>query len=107
MLYLASNYLDLPQEPGVYQFFDKSGKVLYVGKAKQLKNRVSSYFANKNLLTGKTQVMVEQVDTIEIIVVESELESLLLEANLIKKYQPKYNIRLADGKAYPLIRITA
>lgn len=96
----------MPQEPGVYQFLGKDGEVLYVGKAKQLKNRVSSYFANPNLLTGKTRVLVEQVKKIRTILVESELEALLLEATLIKKYQPKYNIRLTDGKAYPLIRIT-
>lgn len=79
---------------------------MYVGKAKQLRNRVASYFANPSLLVGKTAALVEQVKKIKIIVVESELESLLLEANLIKKYSPKYNIRLTDGKAYPLIRIT-
>lgn len=77
-----------------------------MGKAKQLKNRVSSYFANPSLLIGKTKALVSQVHTINIIPVESELESLLLEANLIKKYSPKYNIKMTDGKAYPLIRIT-
>ncbi len=96
----------MPQKPGVYLFLDQKGEILYVGKAKQLKNRVSSYFTNIHSLLGKTRVLVEQVKTIKIILVESELESLLLEANLIKKYQPKYNIRLVDGKAYPLIRIT-
>jgi len=80
--------------------------VLYVGKAKQLKNRVSSYFSNPALLSGKTKVLVGQVKKIKIIQVESELEALLLEATLIKKFQPKYNIRLTDGKAYPMIRIT-
>lgn len=77
-----------------------------MGKAKQLRNRVASYFANPKLLIGKTRLLVEQVKKIKIIIVESELESLLLEANLIKQYNPKYNIRLTDGKAYPLIRIT-
>jgi len=77
-----------------------------VGKAKDLKNRVSSYFANPNLLFGKTKVLVEQVKKIKIVIVTSELESLLLEAALIKKHTPKYNIRLTDGKMYPLIRIT-
>ncbi|MDE2025209.1 MAG: GIY-YIG nuclease family protein [Patescibacteria group bacterium] len=96
----------MPQDPGVYQFLDERGNVLYVGKAKQLKNRVSSYFANPQVLTGKTRVLVTQVKKIRIIKVESELEALLLEATLIKKFQPKYNIRLTDGKAYPLIRIT-
>ena len=96
----------LPHVPGVYQFLDENGEILYVGKAKDLKNRVSSYFANPNLLFGKTKVLVEQVKKIKIVIVTSELESLLLEAALIKKHTPKYNIRLTDGKMYPLIRIT-
>lgn len=90
----------------MYQFLDDKGTILYVGKAKNLKNRVSSYFANKKYLFGKTAALVEQVRKIKIIPVDSEIEALLLEANLIKKYSPKYNIRLTDGKAYPLIRIT-
>lgn len=81
--------------------------MLYVGKAKDLKSRVSSYFANPKLLIGKTKVLVEQVIKIRITLVESELEALLLEAFYIKKFQPKYNIRLTDGKSYILIRITA
>lgn len=96
----------MPQDPGVYQFLDEKGTILYVGKAKNLKNRVSSYFANRKSLLGKTAALVEQVKKIKVIPVESELEALLLEANLIKKFTPKYNIRLTDGKAYPLIRIT-
>lgn len=95
----------LPQSPGVYQFLDAQGEVLYVGKAKRLKDRVSSYFASPITLTPKTRIMVEQAKKIRIILVESELESLLLEANLIKKFTPKYNINLKDGKNYPLIRI--
>lgn len=79
---------------------------MYVGKAKNLKNRVSSYFQSPDTLIGKTRILVSQVERIEVTIVESEIESLLLEASLIKKYQPKYNIRLTDGKAYPLIRIT-
>lgn len=96
----------LPRQPGVYQFFNEKGEILYVGKAKDLKNRVTSYFANPTLLIGKTKILVSQVKKIKITVVASELESLLLEAALIKKYTPKYNIRLVDGKMYPLIRIT-
>lgn len=80
--------------------------MVYVGKAKNLKKRVSSYFNNTHALGDKTRTLVSQVKTISVIRVESELESLLLEANLIKKYLPRYNIRLTDGKAYPLIRIT-
>jgi excinuclease ABC subunit C len=96
----------LPTNPGVYRFLDENKTVLYVGKAKDLKARVSSYFTNKGLLGEKTRMLVSQIQTIDITVVESELESLLLEAFYIKKYRPKYNIRLADDKAYPLIRIT-
>ena len=96
----------MPEEPGVYQFLDKKGEILYVGKAKNLRNRVTSYFAKGAQLLGKTALLVELVEKIKIIPVESEIEALLLEANLIKKYLPKYNIRLTDGKAYPLIRIT-
>src|SRR5690242_1545050 len=102
----ATDYLKLPQKPGVYMFLDSQGDVLYVGKAKQLKNRVSSYFTQTHLLAPKTKVLVEQIKKITIVLVESEIESLLLEANYIKKLSPKYNIRLTDGKAYPLIRIT-
>jgi len=97
----------LPSKSGVYVFLNNQGVILYVGKAKDLKSRVSSYFANPSVLIGKTKVLVEQVEKIRITIVESELEALLLEAFLIKKHQPKYNIRLTDGKAYILIRITA
>lgn len=106
MIIAASSYNQLPQKPGVYQFLDKDGNILYVGKAKQLKNRVSSYFTQQHQLAPRTKIMVEQVKKIKIIIVESEIESLLLEANLIKKKSPKYNVMLTDGKAYPLIRIT-
>ena len=99
-------YQSLSQDPGVYLFLDKKGKIIYVGKAINLKKRVSSYFTNKKDLGEKTNILVSQVDKIKTIRVESEIESLLLEANLIKKYQPKYNIKLTDGKAYPLIKIT-
>lgn len=90
----------------MYQFLDNNGKILYVGKAKDLRNRVSSYFLNSSLIIGKTKLLVDQIAFIKIIEVESELESLLLEAALIKEHTPKYNIRLTDGKSYPLIRIT-
>jgi len=99
-------YQSLSQDPGVYIFLDNKGDVIYVGKAINLKKRVSSYFTNKKDLGDKTKILVSQIDKIKTIRVESEIESLLLEANLIKKYQPKYNIKLTDGKAYPLIKIT-
>lgn len=99
-------YQSLSQDPGVYLFLNKNGKVIYVGKAINLKKRVRSYFTNKKDLGEKTSILVSQIDKVKTIRVESEIESLLLEANLIKKHQPKYNIKLTDGKAYPLIRVT-
>ena len=92
----------LPQVAGVYQFFDSKEKIIYVGKAKNLKKRVASYF-NKNLENHKTKVLVEKIKRVENIVVESEMDALLLENNLIKKYKPRYNILLKDDKTYPWI----
>ncbi|HEY9170142.1 MAG TPA: excinuclease ABC subunit UvrC [Lutibacter sp.] len=94
----------LPSLPGVYQYYDKNGTILYVGKAKNLKKRVSSYF-NKNHENGKTYVLVKKIATIEHIVVDTETDALLLENNLIKKYQPRYNVMLKDDKTYPWICI--
>lgn len=94
----------LPDKPGVYQYYDKEGTIIYVGKAKNLKKRVSSYF-NKNQESGKTRILVRKIVDIKYIVVDSELDALLLENNLIKKYQPKYNIQLKDDKTYPWICI--
>lgn len=94
----------LPEKPGVYQYFDVNEKIIYVGKAKNLKKRVSSYF-NKNQENGKTRVLVKQIVDIKYIVVDTELDALLLENSLIKKYQPKYNIQLKDDKTYPWICI--
>src|SRR5262245_1312759 len=82
----------LPDNPGVYQFFDKDGKLIYIGKAKSLKKRVNSYFLNKEYDSGKTQVMVKNIADIQTIKVETEMDALLLENNLIKKHQPKYNV---------------
>lgn len=95
---------NLPHNPGVYQYFNTEGTILYVGKAKNLKKRVSSYFS-KNHENGKTAILVRQIADIKTIVVDSEIEALLLENNLIKKYQPKYNIMLKDDKTYPWICI--
>lgn len=94
----------LPESPGVYQFFDREGKMLYVGKAKSLKKRVSSYF-NKRLENGKTRVLVGKIDSIRHIVVGTESDALLLENNLIKEHQPRYNILLRDDKTYPWLCI--
>ena len=94
----------LPSNPGVYQFFDKEDKIIYVGKAKNLKKRVSSYFL-KTHDNRKTEVLVRQIEKIRHIVVDSEEDALLLENNLIKQYQPKYNILLKDDKTFPWICI--
>lgn len=94
----------LPDSPGVYQYYDKEGKILYVGKAKNLKKRVASYF-NKTHDNGKTRVLVKKIDTIQHIVVANESDAFLLENNLIKKLQPRYNINLKDDKTYPWICI--
>jgi excinuclease ABC subunit C len=94
----------LPEYPGVYQFYDKDGKILYVGKAKNLRKRVSSYF-NKTHTYGKTRVMAKKICAIRHIVVPTESDALLLENNLIKKYQPRYNVMLKDDKSYPWICI--
>ncbi len=94
----------LPEAPGVYQFYDATEKILYVGKAKNLKKRVSSYFF-KNHEYGKTRVMVKKISYIRHIVVHTESDALLLENNLIKEYQPRYNVLLKDDKSYPWICI--
>jgi len=94
----------LPNNPGVYQFYDSDDKILYVGKAKNLKKRVSSYFTKKHEY-GKTRVMVKKIHLIKHIVVPTESDALLLENNLIKKYRPRYNVLLKDDKSYPWICI--
>ena len=101
---LALQIQTLPDNPGVYQYFDKDEKILYVGKAKNLKKRVSSYF-NKVHDIAKTNVLVKKIVSIKHIVVETEADALLLENNLIKKLQPRYNILLKDDKTYPWICI--
>jgi excinuclease ABC subunit C len=92
----------LPNEPGVYQYFDKDDVIIYIGKAKNLKKRVASYF-NKNHENGKTSVLVKKIVYIKHIVVNTETDALLLENNLIKKYKPRYNVLLKDDKSYPWI----
>ncbi len=94
----------LPDSPGVYQYYDKNGRILYVGKAKNLKKRVSSYFT-KSHDSHRIDVMVKKIHDIKHIVVNSETDALLLENNLIKKYQPRFNVMLKDGKTYPWICI--
>ena len=97
---------DLPLVPGVYLMMDKTGKVIYVGKAKKLKNRVSQYFQESASHTAKTRQMVAQVDHFDTIFVSSEFEALVLENSLIKRHSPKYNILLKDDKGYPFVRLS-
>ena len=101
---IALQIQTLPDNPGVYQYYDKEGKILYVGKAKNLKKRVSSYF-NKIHDTAKTNVLVKKIVTIKHIVVPTESDALLLENNLIKTLQPRYNVLLRDDKSYPWLCI--
>ncbi|MEI6122301.1 MAG: excinuclease ABC subunit UvrC [Bacteroidota bacterium] len=95
----------LPDKPGVYQYFDKQGTIIYIGKAKSLKKRVRSYFKTDAALTGKLSVLVKKIVEIKYIIVDTEYDALLLENNLIKKYQPRYNVMLKDDKTYPWICI--
>ena len=94
----------LPTSPGVYQYYDKDDKLLYIGKAKSLKKRVTSYFT-KNHDSYRISVLVKKIKTIRHIVVETETDALLLENNLIKKHQPRFNVMLKDDKTYPWICI--
>ncbi|AIS52946.1 UvrABC system protein C [Thermoanaerobacter kivui] len=96
----------LPEKPGVYIMKDKSGKIIYVGKAVVLKNRVRQYFQNKENQPPKVKIMVSNIEDFEYIVTDTELEALMLECNLIKKYRPKYNVLLKDDKNYPYIKVT-
>jgi len=103
--HLESIVRNLPHKPGVYQYFDDKNKIIYVGKAKDLRKRVSSYFAKINSISGKVQMLVRKIADIKYIVVETEQDALLLENNLIKKYQPHYNVALKDDKTFPWICI--
>lgn len=100
---IKSNLSGLPDKPGIYQFFDSSGRIIYIGKARNLKKRVSSYFSGNQ--SGKTTVMISKAVAIRHFVVDTESDALLLENNLIKKYQPRYNILLKDDKTFPWICI--
>ena len=102
---LETNLKNLPASPGVYQFLNKSGNVIYVGKAKNLKNRVRSYFLD-NPGSAKTIAMVSKIDDLQLVVTDSELEALILESNLIKELKPRYNVNLKDDKSFPFIKVT-
>jgi excinuclease ABC subunit C len=103
--YIHNIVRNLPDNPGVYQYYDDEGKIIYVGKAKNLKKRVSSYFNKDQYENGKTKILVKKIVDIKFIIVDTELDALLLENNLIKKYQPRYNVLLKDDKTYPWICI--
>jgi excinuclease ABC subunit C len=103
--YLNSIVQSLPDNPGVYQFFNTQEQIIYVGKAKNLKKRVSSYFQKQHHDNGKVRVMVSKIYDIRYIIVDTESDALLLENNLIKSYQPRYNVLLKDDKSFPWICI--
>ncbi|HSF52999.1 MAG TPA: excinuclease ABC subunit UvrC, partial [Algoriphagus sp.] len=104
--FLPAEHLQLPDHPGVYKYYNEENELIYVGKAKSLRKRVSSYFNKNTGVNLKTRRMVKEIRMIEITLVNSELDALLLENNLIKKVQPRYNILLRDDKTYPYLLIT-
>src|SRR5579859_1862084 len=103
---VADKVANLPESPGVYLWRDQAGTVLYVGKAKRLRSRVRNYLSGDHQESVKTQALMHQAADVETIVVPSEAHALILEANLIKEYHPKYNIALRDDKSYPYIKVT-
>ena len=105
LAYLKGIVLSMPEKPGTYQYYDKDHNIIYVGKAKRLKSRVSSYF-HKEVDRYKTKVLVSKIWDISYSVVNTEEDALLIENQLIKQYKPKYNVLLKDGKTYPSICVT-
>ena len=105
MARLKNIVLSMPEKPGSYQYYDENYTIIYVGKAKNLKRRVSSYF-HKEVDRYKTKVLVSKIHDISYTVVNTEEDALLLENSLIKKYNPRYNVLLKDGKTYPSICVT-
>lgn len=103
---LAEKVAGLPTKPGVYQYVNQSGEIIYVGKAKNLRSRVRSYFLPNRYADAKTKVLVSKIRDVQVIVTDSEVEALILENNLIKQFKPRYNILLKDDKTFPFIRIT-
>ena len=103
--YLKQIISSLPDAPGIYKYFDKEGTLIYIGKAKKLKKRVSSYFTKKHDDSRKTAMLVARIADIQFTLVDTETDALLLENALIKKFQPKFNINLKDDKTYPFICI--
>jgi excinuclease ABC subunit C len=105
-VYTPEQVLQLPDKPGVYKFFDHEGNLIYVGKAKSLKKRISSYFKSRSFTDRKTRKMISEIIGIEFTLVNSEFDALLLENNLIKNHQPKYNINLRDDKSFPYVCVS-
>ena len=103
---IKSKLENLPSSPGVYRWKDKNGKVIYVGKAVNLKNRVKSYVRNDKNKSPKVISMIKHAEDLDITITKNELEALILECNLIKELQPKYNISLRDDKTYPYLKVT-
>jgi excinuclease ABC subunit C len=103
---LSDKIKRIPTKPGIYQYFNSDGKIIYVGKAKNLRNRVKSYFQNNRPRDAKTTALVKKIFDMEFIATDSEAEALILEDTLIKKHRPRYNILLKDDKSYPYIRVT-
>ena len=103
---LETKLANLPNKPGVYMFKDKMGKILYVGKAAVLKNRVASYFHESQPLSPRTAAMAKQISDLDYLVTDNEVEALILEASLIKEYKPRYNVNLKDDKRYPYLKLT-
>src|SRR3970040_699670 len=102
---LQNKLSNLPGNPGVYQFFNDKGKVIYVGKANNLRSRVKSYF-HSNTPNAKTEALVSKISNLELVVTDSEVEALVLENNLIKELKPRYNVNLKDDKSFPFIKVT-
>ncbi|MCW8813942.1 MAG: GIY-YIG nuclease family protein, partial [Chlorobium sp.] len=102
---LQNKLSNLPTKPGVYQFINDKGKIIYVGKANNLRNRVKSYFHSKTQ-NAKTEVLVSKISDLELVVTDSEVEALVLENNLIKENRPRYNVNLKDDKSFPFIKVT-
>ncbi|MDR0824914.1 MAG: excinuclease ABC subunit UvrC [Prevotella sp.] len=103
--YLGNIIRNIPEKPGCYQYYDEKGVIIYVGKAKNLKRRVSSYFTKKHDDSPKTRILVSKIRDIKYIIVDTEADTLLLENNMIKEFQPRYNVMLKDDKSYPSIAI--
>ncbi len=103
---LKQTISSLPDKPGIYKYYDTEGELLYIGKAKSLKKRVSSYFTKQHHENAKTRILVSKIEKIEFTIVDTQYDALLLENILIKQFQPKYNVNLKDDKTYPFIKIT-